>query len=488
MRKYFFVLFVTSCVLILPTKAQNRKSIHQIEYEKHIKDLPVNLNKNKSLKIIPLKVNSSKTLTKAVFGYYPDWEYLNSSYNNFRYDLLTHIAAFDFKASATGSINLPAGWPWTDLINEAHSNGVKIIMVVVNFDKDEIRKIITNSTSRWIFMNSVKAKIKQYSLDGVNIDFEGLYQSDRGSRLNDFMQELSDTVHNISPELEVSYAAPAVNWGGWNLEGLANSCDYLFIMGYDFFGSWSSVSGPTAPLTGGSYNITNTVLVQYKNVTERTPEKLILGVPYFGPHWTTSGKEENATVLEYQGAVRFRNAAPGFESNGTLWSSKYNTSWYEYLSGFTQHQVWVDNDSSLSLKYDLAISKNLKGIGMWALGYDGARNELWDLLEDKLVSVKSKTEKPDKFLLLQNYPNPFNPTTTIQYTIPSAKTLHTTSQYVQLKVYDLLGREVATLINEEEQPGNYSIIFNGSDLSAGTYFYQLRYGNYLQTKKMILLQ
>ncbi len=92
---------------------------------------------------------------------------MRKSYVNFRYDLLTHIAAFDFPVSATGSIDIPAGWPWTEVINNAHTNGVKMIMVIVNFDKDNIHKIITNSTSRWIFMNSVKAKIKKYSLDGV---------------------------------------------------------------------------------------------------------------------------------------------------------------------------------------------------------------------------------------------------------------------------------------------------------------------------------
>jgi len=468
--------------------AQHHKSIHQLEYEQHVNDSVVVLSKHSAESIIPLKRKVTNFLSKSVFGYLPDWEYQKGSQKYLKYNLLTHIAAFDFKASANGSVGLPAGWPWTDVINKAHSNGVKIIMVIVNFDKNEIHKIITNSTSRWIFMNTVKAKIKQYKLDGVNIDFEGLDINDRGSRINNFMQELSDTVHNIKNNLEVSYAAPAVNWGGWNLEGLANSCDYLFIMGYDFFGSWSKVTGPSAPLTGGAYNVTNTINVQYGKIVKRTPEKLILGVPYYGPHWTTSGAEEGATVLKYQNAVRFREAKNDFETYGVLWSVKYNTSWYEYLSGFTQHQVWVDNDSSLSLKYDLAISKNLKGIGMWALGYDGARNELWDLLEDKLVSVKSKTEKPDKFLLLQNYPNPFNPTTTIKYSIPSVKTLYATSQHVILKIYDLLGREVATLINEEKQPGNYSVFFNALNLPSGTYFYQLRYGKYLQTKKMILIK
>jgi spore germination protein YaaH len=481
MKKYFIVITLNLFVFISFAVAQEHKTIHQIEYEKHLNVSSLNLAKGNNGSIIPLKPNKTKSLTKAVFGYYPDWEYLRNSYNNFKYNLLTHIAAFDFTVTNTGSIGVPAGWPWTEVINNAHTNGVKMIMVVVNFNKDDIHKLITNSTSRWVFMNGVKAKIKQYNLDGVNIDFEGLLREDRGSRINSFMQELSDTVHNISSDLEVSFAAPAVNWGGWDLEGLANSCDYLFIMGYDFFGSWSTKTGPTAPLVGGYYNVTTTITREYKNITNNTPEKLILGVPYFGPHWTTSGDEEGATVLEYQNAVRFRDAQSEFETYGTLWSSNYQNSWYRYLSGFTQHQVWVDNDSSLSLKYDLAISKNLKGVGMWALGYDGNRTEFWDLLEDKLVAVKKENTLYEDFSLSQNFPNPFNPTTIIKFNI-NAKT------FIRLSVFDILGKEISTLVNEEKQPGTYEITFDASNLPSGTYYYQLRTDNYLQTKKMILLK
>ena len=87
------------------------------------------------------------------------------------------------------------------------------------------------------------------------------------------------------------------------------------------------------------------------------------------------------------------------------------------------------------------------------------------------------------FSLKQNYPNPFNPSTTIKYSIPSAGGV----QNVILKVYDVLGREVATLVNKEQKPGNYQIVFNASELSSGTYFYKLKAGNFIETKKMLLL-
>ena len=87
----------------------------------------------------------------------------------------------------------------------------------------------------------------------------------------------------------------------------------------------------------------------------------------------------------------------------------------------------------------------------------------------------------NEFSLSQNYPNPFNPTTSLQYAIGS-------KQFVTLKVYDNLGREVATLINEEKPSGEYEVEFDGSALTSGIYFYQLKAGEFVDTKKMILLK
>jgi len=96
---------------------------------------------------------------------------------------------------------------------------------------------------------------------------------------------------------------------------------------------------------------------------------------------------------------------------------------------------------------------------------------------------------PKEFLLYQNYPNPFNPTTKIKYTIPNVETHRDASlQMVTLKVYDVLGNEVATLVNEEKQPGVYEVEFDASNLSSGIYFYQLKAGNFIDTKKMILMK
>ena len=108
--------------------------------------------------------------------------------------------------------------------------------------------------------------------------------------------------------------------------------------------------------------------------------------------------------------------------------------------------------------------------------------EYGEIVKDYIVSVnKNYLTQPKDFLLSQNYPNPFNPTTNIGFHIAEFG-------FVSLKVYDVLGREVATLVNEEKPAGNYEVKFDGTGLSSGIYFYKLSTENYTSVKKMILMK
>ncbi len=113
----------------------------------------------------------------------------------------------------------------------------------------------------------------------------------------------------------------------------------------------------------------------------------------------------------------------------------------------------------------------------------------------KLLENKDRNVLPVGFELKQNYPNPFGagsgtsaPVTTIKYSIPAVGTAHELSLQIRLTVYDVLGRKVVTLVNRKQKPGNYSVRFNASNLASGVYFYSLRAGNFVQTRKMILIK
>ena len=107
---------------------------------------------------------------------------------------------------------------------------------------------------------------------------------------------------------------------------------------------------------------------------------------------------------------------------------------------------------------------------------------LLNLVENYTTAVNESTSNiPAKYELFQNYPNPFNPSTTIRYQIPR-------STLVTIKVYDVLGKEVKTLVNQFQNMGIHEVNFNSGNLSSGVYFYQLRAGNFISIKKMILLK
>jgi len=102
-------------------------------------------------------------------------------------------------------------------------------------------------------------------------------------------------------------------------------------------------------------------------------------------------------------------------------------------------------------------------------------------LGNPVTLIQNGISIPSSFVLFQNYPNPFNPTTTIKYRIPELS-------FVTLKVYDVLGNEIATFVNEEKSVGSYNVEFNATEIPSGIYFYRLQAGSFVETKKMLLLK
>jgi Secretion system C-terminal sorting domain len=108
-------------------------------------------------------------------------------------------------------------------------------------------------------------------------------------------------------------------------------------------------------------------------------------------------------------------------------------------------------------------------------------------IQSDITDTSGEENLPAVFKLAQNYPNPFNPTTTIKYEIPNVASDFSLSN-VMLKVYDILGKEVATLINTKQNPGYFEVEWNAAELTSGVYFYRLQYGDFVETKKMILMK
>lgn len=114
-------------------------------------------------------------------------------------------------------------------------------------------------------------------------------------------------------------------------------------------------------------------------------------------------------------------------------------------------------------------------------------NSIWKRSFSELIPVQNiTTQITSSFALEQNYPNPFNPMTKIKFDIKQE--YRSKESVVKLIVYDILGKEVATLVNENLQPGTYEVSFNGSNLTSGVYFYKLTTGDFIAVKKMIMIK
>ena len=146
---------------------------------------------------------------------------------------------------------------------------------------------------------------------------------------------------------------------------------------------------------------------------------------------------------------------------------------------------WTDITGNIPATYTTALIKDVYQIGSEILlplfDFSAYQYSIYRRTLSTLSVNKVNGEIPTHFTLSQNYPNPFNPSTKIEFQIPQAG-------MVRLNVYDALGREISTLVNEWLQPGSYTALFNASSFSSGTYFYQLRSGSTIETKRMMLIK
>ena len=389
-----FVMYKTFIFIVLFSFGfgqENFKSIHQIE---------LNYNKENYLEPLfkpylgpadPIQARRDDP-SKKVFGYHPYWQ--GTKWQSYNYDLLTTIAYFSAETNSTGDLTNLHGWPATDLINKAHANGVEVVLTVTLFDKSDIETLLSHNSYRDRLIKNLLYEVNRAGADGVNIDFESFPESQKNNLVS-FVKNLRKSLRDSIPNAQVTLATPAVDWSNaWDFNALATESDGLFIMGYDYHWKGSTTTGPVAPLTGGSYNITNTVNT-YLSVTNNNYEKLILGNPYYGYEWPANSGDKGASTTNDGTAVIFSTAESKALSYGKLWDSDSQTPWYRYQNP-SWFQTWYDDSLSLSNKYDFVISKKLGGVGIWALGYDEGYDELWNALNEKM-GAKSAPLTPINF-------------------------------------------------------------------------------------------
>ena len=151
---------------------------------------------------------------------------------------------------------------------------------------------------------------------------------------------------------------------------------------------------------------------------------------------------------------------------GSGWPGMGNT--IEYPVRYKIQAIDIYQDSSVRSDFDMAIGLAIT---------DGCT----DCHEEEEDNINSQIDIPKEYMLYSNYPNPFNPTTNIKFDLPK-------DVLVSIKIFDILGREVRTLVNDYKTAGSYTISFNGADLSSGIYYYKIKAGDFEQVRKMMLLK
>jgi photosystem II stability/assembly factor-like uncharacterized protein len=269
----------------------------------------------------------------------------------------------------------------------------------------------------------------------------------------------------------------------------------------DFGATWSS-SGINVPIVNFEFGFQNSLFVDGNNYYFGSNDSRIYTSTNSGSSWTARTTTiKNPFAIWFNGSLGIAGGTsittPGVNrstNSGTSWSS-VTVPTTSPVSGVVGDgsTFWIgrgtaiykstDNGATWASQYTTSglinhMCKSRTGNRLWAVTASGNIYSSEGLLAG--VSVVNSI-LPEKFSLSQNYPNPFNPSTKIKFAIPN-------SSFIKLAVYDMLGREVSSLVNENLQPGTYEYEFDASDLNSGIYFYKITTEDFSEVKKMILLK
>ena len=360
-----------------------------------------------------LAPSAAAGLRRQVLGFLPYWE-LSGAASSLRYDVLSTIAYFSVGADKAGNLakrdssgNLTTGWAgWTSadmtrVINAAHAAHTRVVLTVSVFawttNNAAIQKaILGSSTARSNLARQIAAAVRDRGADGVNLDFEPL-ASGYEAEFVALLRSVRSALNNVASGYQLTYDTTGFP-GNYPLESsvAAGAADAIFIMGYDYRTASSNYAGSIDPLAGPAYDLADTVRSFASRVS---PSRLILGVPWYGRAWSTVSASVNAHTQTgakygYSASVNYDTAVSLAAQHGRRWDGREVSPWFAYkrqncTSTYgcvtSWRQVYYDDVSSLKARYDLVNRYGLRGAGIWALGYQGTRSEMWTALRDRFL-------------------------------------------------------------------------------------------------------
>lgn len=353
-----------------------------------------------------------------VFGFAPHWTF--NRLDNVNWDVLTTLAYFGVEIGEDGNlIQDDPGYQTfkskkaTEVFKTAHSYGTRVVLTITQMDNYTIRSIMESDEAQNRTIEQSVALVKNRGIDGINIDIE--YTGDPGDyyrqRFSQFVSRMTERMHQEVPNSKVTvsvYASAVKEPKIYDISAVGNSSDGVFMMAYDFAVASSENAIPTAPLYGhkeGKYWYDVSTAVE-DFLTLMPADKLILGVPYYGYNYPVNSPTVKSHTGYRRGTAQTYSIAQDYvhpNMDGILdykegWDDHGKVSWRAYQLAETGgwRMVFIEDQKSLGIKYDFAKEKGLAGVGMWALGFDDGKSDLWGVLASKFgtkfadASVKNR--------------------------------------------------------------------------------------------------
>lgn len=386
--------------------------------------LPLNSNSKNLLLFspVPKELTLLKNTSHEVFGFAPFWTI--NKLDNVDFNVLTTFAYFGVPLDSDGNfVQDDPGYTTfvsekaTQVFQKAHENGTRVVLTITQMDNFAIENFLSSIQAQDNAINQAVYHVKERGIDGVNVDIE--YSGNPGDNFRNefslFVKKMTDTMHREIPNSKVTvsvYAASAKEPMLYDINKLAQNSDGIFMMAYDFAQAGSDKAMPTAPLSGHKqgkyfYDIMTAVDDFLKVMPE---DKLILGVPYYGYNYPVyEPKIKAETTYYYNGVAQTYTDAqenlneknPEIADYFTGWDKDGQVGWKAYFDDYSGswRMLFLEDERSLKLKYAFAKEKGLSGVGIWALGFDSNRKELWNLLRKEFgakIANKEVTDKPIK--------------------------------------------------------------------------------------------
>ena len=254
-------------------------------------------------------------------------------------------------------------------VQQAHDMGLEVWALIDNFSTEiDTKTILSSTTTRTRLIENLVQTVKDYNIDGINIDFEQVSMN-AGDDYIQFIRELSVVCRKEGIVLSVDNYVPTGYTDHYNREEQGLFADYVIIMGYDEYYSGSDEAGPVASIDFVADGIADTVAVVPAN-------KVINAVPFYTRIWKTEGGSVSCESVSMDAAVQFI-ANNGIE---TYWNEETGHNYGEIQIGDAFYQIWLEDIQALEEKLGVMGNYDLGGIAGWKLGLENAA--VWDLIQN----------------------------------------------------------------------------------------------------------